>query len=274
MSKPKGKCFFCLRTDLTKSHIWPEWAQKIVPSTVTQYEVRTGSFQTYVPNTNVENPSVMIKAGSVAARRPRNTCISCNGGWMRSIEEHAKPYIEALMAGNRVLLEPAHQYAVATFLCLVTTRIDASAKIAHPIPVSDHHHLIQNREPGPSWKIWIMRFIDGDGSDYWYNQFPMAMKAFPREMLETLSPQQLSARPEDSNTQVTTIVVGRLCAHLFSTTVYDDFTGYVEPAMTQVWPINGMTIDTRWLPGIGAEDVHWLHEAIGRDRNPPDFRKK
>jgi hypothetical protein len=119
-----------------------------------------------------------------------------------------------------------------------------------------------------------MRFLDGNGTDYWYNQFPMAMKSFPKEMLETLSPQELSARPEDSNTQVTTVVVGRLCAHMFSTTVYDDFTGYVEPAMAQVWPINGLSIDTRWLPGIGTEDVHWLHEAIGRDRNPPDFRKQ
>src|SRR6202044_1184238 len=111
--------------------------------------------------------------------------------WMRHIEEYARPYIEYLMAGDRLLLEPVHQYAVATFLCLVAVRIDASARIAHPIPVSDHEHLIQNREPGPSWKIWIMRYLDGDGTDYWYNQFPMAMKSFPRAMLETLSPQQL-----------------------------------------------------------------------------------
>jgi hypothetical protein len=272
MSKTSGKCFFCSRSDLTKSHIWPEWAQKVIPSTATQYEIKTGSFQTYTPNTNVENSSRKIKAGSVAARRPRNTCYGCNGGWMREIEEYAKPYISALMLGDRILLDTAQQYAVATFLCLVATRIDASAKIAHPIPVSDHTHLIQNREPGPSWKIWIMRFLDGDGSDYWYNQFPMAMKAFPKEILETLSPQQLSARPEDSNTQVTTVVVGRLCAHMFSTTVYDEFSGYVEPAMAQVWPVSGLRIDTRWLPGIRVDDVHWLHEAIGRDRNPPDFR--
>lgn len=118
-----------------------------------------------------------------------------------------------------------------------------------------------------------MRLLDGAGNDYWYNQFPMAMKSFPREMLETLSPQELSARPEDSNTQVTTLVVGRLCAHIFSTTVYEEFTGYEEPPMAQIWPINGLIIDTRWLPGIDTDDVHWLHEAIGRDRNPPDFRK-
>jgi hypothetical protein len=119
MSKPSGKCFFCPRSDMTKSHIWPEWAQKVIPSTVTQYEIKTGSFQTYTPNTNIENPSRTIKAGSVAARRPRNTCFGCNSGWMREIEEHAKPYITALMLGDRILLEPVHQYAVATFLCLI-----------------------------------------------------------------------------------------------------------------------------------------------------------
>jgi len=124
-----------------------------------------------------------------------------------------------------------------------------------------------------SWKIWIAEYSEGAGNDYWYNQFPMAMKAFPGSMLETLSPQQLSARPEDSNTQVTTLVVG-LFAHAFSTTIWTEFEGYLDAPIAQIWPINGRIIDTRWLPTIGEDDIHWLHEAIGRDRNPPDFRKQ
>jgi hypothetical protein len=273
MSKSKGKCVFCPRTDLTKSHIWPEWAQKVIPSTAKQYEVRTGSFHTYTPNTNVEDQTFKIKAGSVANRRPRNTCFECNNGWMRSIEEYARPYITALMLGDRQLLEAPHQYALAAFLSLVTTRIDISNKTARAVPPSDYQHLIQHREPGADWKIWIMRYIDGPGDDYAYRHFPMAMKELPRKMLETLSPQQLSARAEDCNTQVTTIVVGRLCAHIFSTTAYRDFAGYLEPPMCQIWPITGLYIDTGFLPDIDASTATWLHETIGRDRNPPDLRK-
>lgn len=178
------------------------------------------------------------------------------------------------MSGERILLEPTHQYAVAAFLCLVATRIDASAKLAHPIPPSDHLHLINKREPGESWRIWISEYPEGGANDYWYNQFPMAMKAFPRSTLETLSPQQLSARAEDSNTQVTTLVVGRLFAHMFSTAVWTEFGGYLDAPIAQIWPVNGLIIDTHWLPAISEDEVHWLHEAIGRDRNPPDFRKQ
>jgi hypothetical protein len=57
MTQSRGKCFFCANTDLTKSHIWPEWAQKVVPSTAIQYEIKRGSFSTYTPNTNVEDVS-------------------------------------------------------------------------------------------------------------------------------------------------------------------------------------------------------------------------
>jgi len=90
-----------------------------------------------------------------------------------------------------------------------------------------------------------------------------------------LSAAEIAAGPDDTNTQVTTIVVGRLCAHIFSSTVYDDFAGYVEPPMCRIWPITGFDIDTGYLPEIDAEDATWLHEAIGRDRNPPDrFRRQ
>lgn len=270
MSKPSGRCAFCASNDLTKSHIWPAWAQKVVPSTAKQYEITTGTFHTFVPNTATEGVSRTTKAGSVANRRPRNTCLNCNSGWMRDIEEYAKPYITGLMRGDRLLLEAAHQYAIAAFLSLVSIRIDTSNKLAHPIPIEDYQHLIEKREPGPSWMIWIMKFTDGVGDDYWYNHFPMAMKAFPEGILKTMSPQQLSLTAEDTNTQVTTIVVGRLCAHIFSTTAYHDFIGYEAPAMCPVWPTTGLSIDTRWLPSVNTEEVKWLHEAIGRDRNPPD----
>ena len=275
MSRPAGKCLFCARGDLTKSHIWPEWAQKVIPATAKQYETTTGIFRTYTPNSPTEDVSRSLKPGSVAGRRPRNTCFACNSGWMRDIENHARPYITALMRGDRIILEPAHQYAVAAFLSLVAVRIDISNRSAHAIPPTDYQHLIQRREPGPSWKIWIMKYVEGPGDDYGYSHFPMALKFFPIGKFATLSAAEIAAGPEDTNTQVTTIVVGRLCAHIFSSTVYDDFAGYVEPPMCRIWPITGFDIDTGYLPEIDAEDATWLHEAIGRDRNPPDrFRRQ
>jgi hypothetical protein len=234
--------------------------------------MRTGSFHTFTPNSNVEDPSFAIKAGSVAARRPRNTCFGCNSGWMRNIEEYAKPYVTTLMLGDRILLETVHQYALAAFLSLATIRIDIANKTAHAVPPTDHQHLIQHREPGPNWMIWIMRYTEGLGDDYAYRHFPMAIRSFPKGLIGTLSSADIAAGPEDTNTQVATIVVGRLCAHIFSTTALLGFNGYTEPPMCQIWPITG-DIDTGYLPGIDARGATWLHETLGRDYNPPKLRK-
>jgi hypothetical protein len=120
-----------------------------------------------------------------------------------------------------------------------------------------------------------MKYVEGPGDDYAYRHFPMALRSFPIGKFETLSAAEIAAGPEDTNTQVTTIVVGRLCAHIFSSTVYDDFVGYVEPRMCRIWPTTGFNIDTGYLPEIDAEGATWLHESIGRDRNPPDrFRRQ
>ena len=159
MSQPTGRCSFCSNTDLTKSHIWPEWAQKIIPTTSAQYEITRGLTKTFKPNAPGPEPRTLVKPGSVAQRRPRNTCKECNNGWMRDIEEAAKYEISKLMTGNPIVLSPLAQYRVATFLCLASIRIAVANRDSNPVPASDLHHLKTLRDVPPSWKIWLMAAI-------------------------------------------------------------------------------------------------------------------
>jgi hypothetical protein len=229
-------------------------------------------FKTYVPNNATEPETRKVKAGSLANRRPRNTCFDCNSGWMEKIETYARPYITNLLLGQPCLLEPIHQYAVAAFLCLVNIRIDISNRIARAIPKEDHEHLMQKREPGSSWRIWIMYYTEGNGRSYEYSHFPMTMKQFRQSELASLTAAEIAGRAEEANTQVTTICIGRLCAHLYSSSVERNFGGYDGAPMTQIWPITGRYIDTHLLPPIDPNNAIWLHETIGRARNPPNFR--
>src|ERR1700738_1830430 len=92
MSKPTGKCAFCGNPgNLTKSHVWPEWAESILPQTATHHEQITGLFHTFVPK--VKGPELFrrVRPGHVGTRKPRNTCKQCNGNWMRHIEEATMP---------------------------------------------------------------------------------------------------------------------------------------------------------------------------------------
>jgi hypothetical protein len=270
MSKPARKCEFCPRTDLTKSHIWPDWAQNVIPAIATHYEIKTGETSTYKARASGPIPSIKVKPGAVAKRRPRNTCTKCNGGWMREIEETAKLKVSALMLGYPFLLGTLDQRHLAAFLCLVSMRIALGNKIARPIPSEDHEYLIANRVPPPSgWRIWIMKYADDRADDYWYGYLPMAMMSpTASEISGPLNP--LSVRAEHCNMQVTTLVVGKLCAHIFSTTIEYDISHYQGLHMTQIWPPTRFDIDTGFLPAITAETLPWLHEAIASDRDVPE----
>lgn len=123
MPNPSGKCAFCDGSKITKSHIWPEWSQKIVPSLASSYEIEMNHHSTFAPNFKRSTPYSKIQKGAVAKRRPYNTCGKCNAGWMREIEETVMASLPALLRGEHLLLDTTTQKLLATFLCLVSMRI-------------------------------------------------------------------------------------------------------------------------------------------------------
>jgi hypothetical protein len=253
MSKPASKCVFCgSQRDLTKSHVWPEWIEKILPQSATHHEQIVGQFYTFVPE--VEGPAFWkkIKQGHVGTRKPRNTCKECNGGWMRRMEEATMSIMPPLLLGHPYLLETFKQRLLASFLCLISMRVDLSSYKMRAIPSADRGLLIRYFAPPESWKIWIARY---DGSlliDQRYTAMQIASSPdVPRGV-------------EHCNSQVTTLVIGQLCAHLFSSSVWPDFPGYRGAELASIWPPQPFDIDTSDLPIITEADVPWLHETIAR----------
>ena len=97
MSNPRGKCVFCGKSGkLTKSHVWPEWTEAILPATATHHEQVIGEFATFIPKVGGPPQFRKRKEGHVGTRKPRNTCKKCNGVWMRHIEEATMPFIPYL----------------------------------------------------------------------------------------------------------------------------------------------------------------------------------
>jgi hypothetical protein len=254
MSKPIGKCVFCDRSgSLTKSHIWPEWVDTILPPNANSHEQVVGAFATFVPAAKGPAFFQKIKQGHVGTRKPRNTCKRCNGGWMRHIEEATMPFIADLLLGTPSLLDTVCQRLLASFLCLVSMRVEFGSQGMRAVPHSDHHWLMQHFQPNSDWRIWLARYQGDARMDERYTAMHVA-----------LSP-DVPTGMEYCNTQVTTIVVGQLCAHLFRSTVWTDFSGYEGVHLPQIWPPSNFDIDTSFLPIIPAETLPWLHEAVARE---------
>jgi hypothetical protein len=258
MSKPKGKCIFCGKSgDLTKSHIWPEWAERILPQTATHHEQIIGKFDTFAPT--VKGPAFFrnVKQGHVGTRKPRNTCKACNGGWMRLIEEATMPFLGALLLGQPRMLDLAEQQMLAALLCLVSIRVELSWQDGpKAVPLSDREWLIENPEPPQNWRIWIARYVGSERMDQRHTAMQIA------------STPDVAAGEEYCNTQVTSLVVGQFYAHLFSSTDWKDFSGYEGADLLQLWPLTHRTINAGSLPTIFEQEVPWLHETIARTSTP------
>jgi hypothetical protein len=252
MSKPRRNCVFCGEPNrLTKSHVWPEWAEAILPQTATHHEQITGRFNTFTPKAQGPEFRRTIRPGHVGKRKPRNTCSVCNGGWMRLIEEATIPFMAPLLRAEHHILTLDQQKYVAALLCLVSMRVEFSGNM-RAIPKSDREWLMTHSEPPPDWKIWIGRYEGGAKMDQQYTAMQISSSPnVPRGV-------------EHCNTQVTSLVIGHLYAHLFSSTAWRDFTGYNGISLRQIWPLGTRNIVVSRLPAIREAEVPWLHETIAR----------
>jgi hypothetical protein len=267
MSKPAGKCVFCGGTGLTKSHIWPDGLDEYLPPRAERYLQVVGEVNTFIPQMRRPDVQRVEGKGDARAKKPRNTCLACNGGWMSRIESSAKdpmiPLVKGLpfaedSPGLSFMLNSRGQSALATLLCLITMRVEFSHLATLAATPQDHEWIRTALEPPPFWKIWIARYIGQNPGAHWCRHYGLQLVSSPEEQVAS----------HKCDTQATTFVMGQLCAHIFSSTSIPDFSGYSGQGLCRLWPLAGWDIDCRYLPPISDAGVLSLSEALAREIPP------
>jgi hypothetical protein len=259
MSKPRGICAFCgLPNALSKGHIWPDSFGAILPSDAKYHEQRVGWFHSFESQIPGPKKWERIGTGPLQKRRPRNTCIKCNGGWMSIIEETALPVVRPLILAERTTLETGSMSSLAALLALVSIRIELTARPMRTIPQADIQHLMNTGRPNEKWRVWVARHSGTDLKDYSYRYTAMQVLSKPTSIYG----------PEHCNTHVTTLVVGQLYAHILFSTVWPDFPGYQGISLTQIWPANDLHIRSDFLPVMPEEEGIEVPETISRLGKP------
>ncbi len=256
MSKPAGKCVFCGEPGLTHGHVWPGWLNNILPTTATHHDQITGIFTTFTPEVPGPPKTIKQRQGHARSRKPRNTCKKCNSEWMSTIEDEAIPYATPLIGGQTFVLNDGGQRSLAAFFCLISMRLEFLGSL-RAIPPTDRLYLKEYREPPPMWCVWIAKYGGDKPDDHWSRYIGMQVGSTPAEKVG----------PEHCNMQVTTMVVGQLCAHLYSSTV-SPLLGYEGIRLTRIWPLTGLSIDARFLPVLDDATVVALQEALARESKP------
>jgi hypothetical protein len=260
MSNPREPCQFCGNiAKLTKGHVWPKWLDQILPRTAIQHEQETGKFYTFDPKVSGPAYELKIRSGHARSRKPRNTCLRCNSGWMSGIESWAKYFSQPLILGYAPVLPPIGQFSIAALLCLITTRLEFLGDI-QTVTTEDRDWLRYYREPSANWKVWIARFDGEDGDQHLSRTYAV----------------QHTSRPTDEigaaycDTRFSTLVIGQLCAHILYSHDIDLVSkmGYTGIELIQLWPASGFDLHTVGLPYLNGRAVLWLHETYVRDAPP------
>jgi hypothetical protein len=106
----KKRCVFCQASgsgvDITQEHVLPAWLR-----TSAKIEFGEGEEVTRVNGRRVGKP----RRAKPFTRRPRIVCKKCNNGWMKELEDQARPILLPLLDGFKATLPPANQRIVAAW---------------------------------------------------------------------------------------------------------------------------------------------------------------
>jgi hypothetical protein len=91
MSKPVGKCVFCGGPGLTKSHVWPEWAEAILPESATHHEQIIGQFHTFTPK--VQGPALTHISDTPLPLRMVDPAILSNSDQPQPQQPRRSPFV-------------------------------------------------------------------------------------------------------------------------------------------------------------------------------------
>lgn len=267
-AKLPGRCVFCGGARLSKGHVWPEWLSAVLRDTGAYHEDRIGDFITFRSTIPGPTPARKVRNGPARSRKPRNTCVVCNGGWMSQIEQRSKSVASGLIGGNEMRIDEEAQRDLAALFCLITMRVEFLSTM-RSIAQFDRDFLRTRQYPPANWRIWIARYA-ADASQYadlWCQHY--AAQAFVHRVGEQVRLPS-SVGELNCNFQVTTMVLGSLLVHVFSRQADGiEYEGVETPPLTRIWPTTPFGIRSDALPEVPSSQVPWIHEALARTSRPP-----
>jgi hypothetical protein len=156
MTTPVTKCVFCGSPNITKEHIFSRWTHKyMAPRKAGRVTSQIG---TLFPDRD-ERRLVKLR-GQVRDWQIKCVCgglhSTCNNGWMRGIEDNARPTIIPLILGKSTRLSDKAQAIIATWAVLKTMVAEYDGA-AHVTTHWTHRSMMRNRQLPPSkgWGVWI-----------------------------------------------------------------------------------------------------------------------
>jgi hypothetical protein len=248
----KGKCIFCGNVGLlTHEHIWADWLKKYIPKNMPNH--RAGRMIRGRQAKPIKVTARLV-GGDLRSKRVRCVCASetyapnskhkgCNDGWMKDIQDQAKPIVVPLIDGQACSLNVRQQRILSAWIAMAVI----CSEYSHPDDVSireKDRNILRTKHvpPANNWKIWVGRHQKDPSRRHWLHHTLKITKEVG---------QTSTAPPTPYNTQSTTYSVGELFIHAISSAYpkcVSEFhlTRSALPILFQIWPVRATPL--RWPP--------------------------
>jgi hypothetical protein len=226
------KCIFCNQPGLSKTHIWPDWLNKLLSPGIQHEEL----IETPPP---LSRPiTYKLRQGSIFTKKPYLACVSCNTGWMKDFEDLVSKFSTLFSSFDPVTLQRIQTEALAgwiTLIAILAEYIDQSG--GHlTATVANLECIRLNRHPPAHWsifaasldaRIWAARYRHHGthiGQYESVDEFEASAKVRPKP-----------------NTQTSSFGIGRIFFQVFSSPdqrfVMDYRVAAKSAGLAQIWPL-------------------------------------
>src|SRR5947209_1548316 len=135
MSRPQKQCIFCNNPANSKEHFWSAWMHDLLPQLPDPRHDRK-TFE-YHPSEGHQVRGPQDRSGGVQTIKLRVVCVSCNTGWMRLLDEAARPFLTPLITGSPVALDFEQMALVARWIALKCMVAEHAERDVFVTPRSD-----------------------------------------------------------------------------------------------------------------------------------------
>lgn len=251
-STPRKACVFCGNGNLTKEHIWPDWARKLFDETgISGYNEVHASFMGK-SRTLTGPPRFLSRQGSTMTKRIRIVCATCNNTWMSVLEGQAKQILMPLITRQEIVLDAVQQKLLTEWVVMKCMVAEQNVPNDAIIPYDDRARFKADRTIPRYFEIWIASHV----STKWHGGYLRHSATMSRS---------LSVRPDAKN--VSTIALG--FGHLFFYVMMCRIDGMllserigVHPRIQQLFPTAGDTLPMPSMSKLTDADCDHMANSI------------
>jgi len=269
-------CIFCggpkLGRKMSKEHLWSDWMNDIFEQ-LGLGEQRVEVLEQFQQNNRpFGEVTQWRRSGGTHTKKIRVVCEDCNSQWMSGMEMAVRPYLEPMMLGKPMLLDPVAQQLLAEWIALKVIVLEHDPTVGKPAtPIfarAVREQFVADRRALQGCKVWLGRNRPGN---IWMGSLQRFSGGIAASHIQ-LTSDQLAARTKGCpNIQSVTWGAGHALIYVIATSdndVHRDLGWDTRGLLVPLWPPNGQPL--HWP---GATPLLTDQQIAGIARTLPDLTR-